>query len=230
MLLRLHRAGFMTIDAVRAALARLLVLPDWVSRRRRAASCVLPGLVLLFTALIVSAILTMFRTRTADIPEVLHWLDERHALEQFPVTPLEPRRQALDLYLGGVHGSELRSGALWASQAGRTRAALRPLAQQILGAHPQVSAADLARAMDVLQPEIEQYRQRRRSFPTIRAGDAVAVLAVQFLGMAMLAAASGFATRGGIVLRFFGVTVVTMVGERAARSRALWVRRLRGHP
>ena len=221
-LLRLHRAGFTTIDAVRAALAPLLVLPDRVSRRRRAASCVLPGLVLLVTALIVSAILTVFRTMTADIPEVLHWLDERHALEQFPAIAREPRREALDLYLAGVHGSELGSGALWASQAGRTRAALRPLAQQILDAHPQVPAADLARAMDVLQPEIEPYRQRRRSFPPIRAGDVVAVLAAQFLGMALLAAASGFATRGGIVLRFFGVAVVTMAGGRVARSRALW--------
>ena len=220
MLTRLASAEYETFHDVGAALDAAVRQRDRVSRRRRAASCLLPGLPLAGTMSSIAVALAIFRLMAGTSSDLAAWLDQRAALEPRLETGAESHREALDLYLVGLYGTELRNSKFWDSPEGRDRLSLRPLVQRILETHPAVSSADLARASEYLKGDIQR-RQRSSWIDVIDPTSFTRPLLLQLLVIGALAMATTVVTRGGLILRFWGIAVTRRTGVLVSRGRAL---------
>ena len=213
---RLEDAAFESFAALRAAFEPLMLRADAVSSRRRAASMLFPGLLFL-TIAVVSLIVGRFAVLagSADLP---HWLDERAALEtRLPAN--DPRREAIDVYLAAIYGTDLRGARFWNSPGGRARRAWRPSVERLLERHPTVSSRELGWAVDVLQPDLD--RRARGGWSAVNSTDLIWMFMVQAVAAAALAAISAFVMSGGIVLRWWGLGVTTGGGSPVSRRRAV---------
>ena len=97
--------------------------------------------------------------------------------------------------------------------------------ERIVLNHPRVSAEEFAAATAALGPFLErQARLRERvSLRSINPwATAVGIADVMFMLTAINAIVSASLFRGGLLLRVFGIAVVTTNGEPLSRLRALW--------
>ena len=157
---RLEDAAFESFAAIRAAFEDLMDRADAVSRRRRAASIVFPGLV--FVAIVVVTLIAGWFGALAGSTDLPHWIDERAALERRGHVGDPRRAEALDVYLAGIFGTDLRGAAFWNSPRGRARRTLRPSIERMLDTHRVVTSRELGRAIEVLQPELDRRAQGGR--------------------------------------------------------------------
>jgi hypothetical protein len=215
---RLDAGTFESFEAMRAALEDLTDRPDVVSRRRRAGSMILPGMMILqmvFVALILGSFAAL--AGSAELP---HWLDERAAVQRRGPTDNPRRAEALDIYLAGLYGTDLRGAPFWNSPRGRARRTFRPSIQRMLDMHPFVTSRELGWATEVLQPELER---RTRAGPfALNLADLTWMFILQATAAAVLAAIAAFVTKGGVVLRWWSIAVTTGRGNAVSRSRALF--------
>jgi hypothetical protein len=175
---------------------------------------------LTITASTVAAVLAMFQVIAGGTSDVRHRLDERAALETRTDSAAEARKEALEVYLVGLYGDELRSDTFWTSGPGRARESLRPLIQRMLDERPSVSSADLSRATEYLGSEMKE-RSLTRLIRTVDPTVLTRPLLMQLSVAGALAMASSVICRGGLVLWLWGIAVATTGGGQVSRVRAL---------
>lgn len=215
---RLDDCAFESFAAMRAALGDLTDRVDVVSRRRRAASMIFPGLVLL-EIVIVTLITGWFAALTGSA-ELPRWLDERAALQRGGAADDPRRAEALDVYLAAIYGSDLRGAAFWNSPRGRARRTVRPSIQRMLDTHQVVTSRELGWATEVLQPELERRAQTGRL--ALNVTDLTWMFIVQAVVAAVLAGITAFVTKGGVGLRWWSIGVTTNSGNPVSRPRAFF--------
>jgi eukaryotic-like serine/threonine-protein kinase len=95
----------------------------------------------------------------------------------------------------------------------------RALAERLMAAHPNPKEEDIRESAAFLEPRLRNNQQRMQSlFPRVFA------LTMPFVLFAdlVLGLLSALLFRGGLVLRWLGIAVVTQNGTEVSRSRALW--------
>jgi uncharacterized RDD family membrane protein YckC len=196
---------------------------DRVERGRRAAT-LLPCVIMPLTmAVFVAAMTSMMRytlgERFAEIEELSMTLSEL----TMPSTGVFDRAAA-EIYIAGRFGPTLSNPQLWTDPL--TAGILGPHRQVIerIGAeHPRVSPEEMAAATAALGPFLERQasiRQIRQSLGVWTVGRFM--FGVTFLMTALMGIATAWLFRGGLLLRAFGMEVVTNDGEPVSRGRALW--------
>jgi uncharacterized RDD family membrane protein YckC len=189
---------------------------DRVGRSRRAASVALCAAIPLGMALSMGMMVTAgTRLITPEIAEL------RLTLE----TAARPsiggaRRTAIETYIARRFGPMITDPHTWTDPT--TAAFLGPrrqLAERIIADHPDVSPGEMASASAAVGSLLEG---QRRSIQTMRPWAIAGFMgAVQFAFTAILGVLFAWLLRGGLLLRVFGMAVVTRNGERVSRLRAL---------
>jgi uncharacterized RDD family membrane protein YckC len=189
---------------------------DRVGRSRRAASVALCAAIPLGMALSMGVMVTAgARLITPEIAELRLTL-EMAALPSSGGT----RRTAVETYIAGRFGPMIKDPHTWTDP---TTAALlgprRQLAERIIVDHPDVSPGEMASASAAVGSLLEG---QRRSIQTMRPWAIAGFMgAVQLAFTAVLGLLFAWLLRGGLLLRVFGMAVVTRNGERVSRLRAL---------
>jgi uncharacterized RDD family membrane protein YckC len=134
-------------------------------------------------------------------------------------------RLALETYLAGQHGALLRNTPLWSSSSqgqDGDRPELRRLASDIATRYPSVTAEELARSRETIQPTLDRVRP-----PQSLGVASVGVIALNVMGavaswMALFCSiVSSIAVSGGAATRMIGLAVVTRDGNQIGRGRSL---------
>jgi hypothetical protein len=97
------------------------------------------------------------------------------------------------------------------SFTGHILEARRPLVERVVADHPNVFADDMTTATATLGQFLRAQERRRRLVLTLFGGQ-----------LTLFALLGVWAFRGGLLLRAFGIAVVTGDGKPASRLRALW--------
>jgi uncharacterized RDD family membrane protein YckC len=217
--------GYATTSAMRAGIATLAPRADEIPLWRRAASVALasafPVVLTLLGLMAAYALrrapvgaeaLEMDLKRISDLQGNIHGdaIRERHALETY-VAAMYPDAIANELtWTISVNGDALR--------------AYRPLAIEIVARNPKVSPEALAEARATLGPFLEKEEKARQG--SVRRARIAPFVVPAFLFVFGLGVAAVFGIvlavvfRGGILLRAFGIAVVTRSGRQASWLRA----------
>jgi hypothetical protein len=194
---------------------------DRIERGRRAAVLALCAVIPLWTPFVNVAATSMTRytmgERWAEVEELRYTLSEltRNTSETLD-------RAAAETYIAGRFGSTLSDPQVWTNPL--TASVLeqhRPLIERLVANHPQVSPEELSAATAALGPFLKRQATIRRVRPNLTV---IALLSGAFLFMetALIGIGSAWLFRGGLLLRIFGIEVVTKHGEPVSRLRALW--------
>jgi hypothetical protein len=215
-----------TLDDVRSDLVRIAALPDRVLRLRRAlpfALASLPTLLLVgFTSLVMMpAMGQLFNRDTNEMLALLEML--RNPDPRAESREAKPEvREAIDVYLSGRYGARLNSDDFW---NGRIMQGLspryRPIAAAVLERRPSVTPAELARATDVLAPELKKRGERREEISDLSPIIIMAVTAIALLPVLLLSVVSCLIVPGGIFTRMLGHAVVRNDGREIGRALSL---------
>jgi hypothetical protein len=154
--------------------------------------------------------------RFAEIQEL------RDALwELAPNTGRALDRAAAETYIAGRFAPTLTDARLWTTPS--LLAPHRQLIERIVTEHPRVSPEEMAAATAVFGPFLERQASMRRSRQSMSTWlTAWSLFALVFQTMAVIGIGMAWLFRGGLVLRAFGVEVVTRIGTPASRLRTLW--------
>jgi hypothetical protein len=141
-----------------------------------------------------------------------------------PVRSPEYRR-ALETYLAGQHGALLRNTPSWSSSTqgqDGDQPELRRLASDIATRYPSVTAEELARSRETIQPTLDRVRPPQ-SLGVASAGVIVMNLMVAMASVMVLfcSIVSSIALPGGAATRMIGLAVVTRDGKEIGRLRSL---------
>jgi hypothetical protein len=131
-------------------------------------------------------------------------------------------RDAAETFIAGRFGHTLTDAQLWTSAMGFLPQH-RQLIERFVTEHPRVSPEEMAAATAVLGPFLERQASRRRTRQSMSPWKtARALFGVVFQTTAVIGIGMAWLFRGGLLLRVFGVEVVTRVGAPASRLRTLW--------
>ena len=184
-------------------------------------------LMLVVTAIIVPALARFQSSETIAMMNLLGVLQSTTLPADNPMRRPEVRRDA-EVAIAGRYGHLIRDESFWESGIVRSLAPeYRPLAEDILKRHPDVSATQLAEAERVLKTAREEQERLRGSPRTersvvelsgviISAGTALAVAFVL-----VVCAISSLLVPGGLVSRNLGLAAVTRSGREISRVRSL---------
>ena len=130
-------------------------------------------------------------------------------------------RSALETYVAGRFGTTLRNPQLWtdpftAAYLGRHR----QLIERIVADYPNVTPDQMAAATAALGPFLERQARRPTEIDLWRIALMTGTMLFGFT--AVVGIVSAWLFRGGVLLRVFGIAVVTKNGESISRLRALW--------
>jgi hypothetical protein len=208
-------------DVVRRVTA-LLDGPVRVERWRRAATLAL-GVAMPVFSILIGAIANVIL-----IPAVTRALPpgiDELSIALSTVSSLPDRggaidRSALEAYIAGRFGPTLRSPQLWtdpltAAYLGRHRR----LIERILADHPSVTPDQMAAASAALGPFLKRQARRPTEIDLWRIALMTGTMLFGFT--AVVGIVSAWLFRGGLLLRVFGIAVVTRNGESISRLRAL---------
>jgi hypothetical protein len=209
-------------DVVDRATA-LMKGPDRIERRRRAATLFLCAVVPLTMALFVVAMTSMMRytmgDRFTEVQELSMTLSEL----RLPSTGASDRA-AVETYIAGRFGATLTDPQLWTDPV--AMGFLEPhrqVIERIVAEHPRVSPEEMTAATAAIGPFLERQASRRQYLQNIRPWTmAFSMFSFMFLPIAVLGIGAAGLFRGGLLLRAFGIEVVTKNGETVSRLRALW--------
>jgi hypothetical protein len=137
-------------------------------------------------------------------------------------------REATEIAIAGRYSHLIRDESFWEAGLVRSMAPeYRPLAEDILKRHPEVSAAGLAAAEDVLKKAREE-RERQlgkppeKGSPVVLSGLIISTVTALGLAVVLIACAiSSLLVPGGLVLRNLGLAAVTRSGREISRARSL---------
>jgi hypothetical protein len=226
---RWTRAAPPSLEDARAALAAAAVAPDRVHTWRRALPIAVSGapvvLMLLSALLIIPA---LGRFASADTTQIMNMLGALQKTDWAPPTLLAKPgvRGAMETYLAGHYRDVIRDDDFWGRGVVRGLAAdYRPLAQEILQRHPDVSASEAEEARVFLQTarEGDPSDQRGRGTGIVElSGDSISTLTAAGLVLVFaLSVLSSALVPGGIITRQLGLAVVTRAGSEIGRVRSV---------
>jgi uncharacterized RDD family membrane protein YckC len=134
-------------------------------------------------------------------------------------------RLAVETYLAGQHGALLRNTTLWSSSSpgeDSDHPELRRMASDIAARYPSVTAEELARSRETIQPTLDRVRPPQ-SLGVASAGVIVLTLmgAVWSVPVLFCSIVSSIALPGGVATRLIGLAVVTRDGNEIGRVRSL---------
>ena len=198
--------------------------PDTVARWRRTASvapCVAGPVIF---AIIAALSLTMAqRAITPDIAALSVSLGELASRPLPRAGDAPDDRAALEVYIAGRFSPMMTDETVWHSPImtlgiGR----LRPLAERVLADHPHVSTDELTAATSALGSFLpSQERAARSPVRALVPRVALIELLVFLTLVAVFALLAALLFKEGILMRSFGIAVVTRTGWEASRLRAL---------
>jgi len=213
-----------TLEDVRADLVRVAALPDRVLRPRRALPIALGSLPTLFlvgftSIVMLPAMSQMFNRDTNEMLSLLETL--RNPKPQSREANPEVR-EAIEIYLAGRHGARLNSDDFW---SGRIMQGLspqyRPIAAGVVERHPSVTRDQLARATEVLAPELKRRGERREEISDLSPIIIMAVTAIALLPVLLFSVLSSLIVPGGVFTRMLGHAVVRGDGREIGRFLSL---------
>jgi len=229
LLTRWSRGDVPALDTARDALSGLLATPDTVLRWRRAVPIALasaPVALIVVAAILVIPVLG--RLATGDRGEALQWLESLANPNPPPRLGLgDPAvREAAERYVASRYRAVLADERFWNSTLMERFQAHRRVAQQLLARHPSVTPEELARATEILAPQLERAAARRardRGTGLMQAAGLIvsSLAAVATAFVVALSVLSTMLVPGGVFLRHIGLAVVTRTGAEASRLRAL---------
>jgi hypothetical protein len=215
-----------TLDDVRADLVRVAALPDRVLRPRRALPIALGSLPTLFlvgfTTFVMLPVMTQVFNR--DTNEMLALLETlRNPSPRAGSRAANPEvREAIEIYLAGRHGARLKSDDFW---SGRIMQGLspqyRPTAVGVVARHPSVTREELARATEVIAPELKRRGERREEISDLSPIIIMAVTAIALLPVLLFSVLSSLIVPGGVFTRMLGHAVVRGDGREIGRFLSL---------
>ena len=214
------------LDEARTDLVRAAALPDRVARARRAlplALAMIPAVFLVgFTTLVMlPAMGQLFNQDTNQMLSFLETLRDPSPRSQSRVANPEVR-QAIEIYLAGRYGDRLRSDDFWNGEImKRLGPRLRPTAAAIVERHPSVTRDELARATEILAPELQRRSQRRENIADLSPIIIMSVTAIAMLPVLVLSIVSSLIVPGGVFTRMLGHAVVTSNGAEIGRTLSL---------
>jgi serine/threonine protein kinase len=206
-----------------------------VSRRRRLAliaCCVAPTLMVGGLIFVGAMINKRWEHGYTDVRPLLASLKLREQLAQGKIPEgldLETAQQDLDIFIAGRFGKTVREPAVWLSPY--TTAIIKPdqreMAEKIVAAHPNPSATDMEKASAIFASRLDEHgkteaNQRREKEDKIWRTTILFTFAGWLLCVALLSLFCSLAFRGGLLMRFLGIAVVTPNGADVSRLRMLW--------
>ena len=134
-------------------------------------------------------------------------------------------RLAVETYLAGQHGALLRNTPFWSSSTqgqDGDQPELRRLASDIATRYPSVTAEELARSRETIQPTLDRVRPPQ-SLGVASPGVIVMNLMAAMASLMVLfcSIVSSIALPGGVATRMIGLAVVTRDGNEIGRVRSL---------
>jgi len=136
-------------------------------------------------------------------------------------------RNAAEIAIAGRYSHLIRDESFWKAGVVRSLAPdYRSLAEDILKRHPDISAAQLAAAEEILKnvrEEQEQLRGRPRTERSVLELSGVIVSTLTALALALVLVVclvSSLAAPGGLVSRNLGLAAVTRAGREISRARS----------
>jgi serine/threonine protein kinase len=219
---RLAKSAYDSSTALVTQLAALAITPDVVAPWRRtttvALAAVLP-VVLGLLGFAAAFVLRQSRTGADALALDLAHLSEL-ASSSNPAALAEGR--ALETYIAATYVPTIQNELTWA--IGSSARPYRSLAVQVLAEHPTVSADQLAAAKAAIGPFlVEEAKVQQGSDRRAAKAPFVAPLYLFLVGLGLAAAlgvAFAVACRGGLLLRSFGIALVTTDGHEVTRVRA----------
>jgi hypothetical protein len=222
LLRRWSREAPRSLEEAQAQLREAAASPERVSRWRRAvpiALTAIPALLMGLSSLVVlpnPEVLIL----TPEDREVIGLLEELRT-----DVPSPEYRLALETYLAGQHGALLRNTSLWntPNQAqGEDMPELSRLASDIAARYPSVTAEELARSRETIQPTLDRVRPPQSlGVASSRVIVVVLMAAVISLMVLFFCIVSSIAVPGGVATRLIGLAVVTRDGNEIGRGRSL---------
>lgn len=212
-------------EAVLLALKPLLRRVATVSRWRRAA--IVAGCMAFPAVVLLSMMLGGSIVRRADhsypgLTELNQLLQTRWAIHLFNRDPRGPTDRHFAIYVASHYRTLITNTASWSSGYALTmiKRDVRRFAEQSVADYPAPTTNEVAEATAALKPYLpkpETLDFTRQ--PAMLSGAVAAALGIYVCIPALVAA---LLFRGGLVLRFAGVTFVRRDGARASRFRVFW--------
>jgi eukaryotic-like serine/threonine-protein kinase len=232
LLRRWSREAPRSLEEAQAQLRKAAASLERLSRWRRAVPIAMLGGPFLLVGLSALAVLPNAEVLilTPEDREVIGLLTVLET-DALPGSPPDSRmrspeyRVAVETYLAGQHGGLLRNPPLWSSsmqgQDG-DRPELRRLASDIAARYPSVTAEELARSRETIQPALDRVRPPQ-SLAVASPGVIVLNLmaAMASLMAVICSIVSSIAVPGGVATRMIGLAVVTRDGNEIGRLRSL---------
>lgn len=215
-----------SLEEAHRYLRGIATAPSSVTRWRRAVPiAVTAAPIVLLVALALTIIPTLFRFIQSDSARMLQMIESLH----MPNPPASSNlanpefRRAFEIYLVGTYGAALNDDALWNSTLVSGLLDRRATAIAILQRHPNVSAEELARAAEIVGPNLERSGQRADA----NRGPNVAYIIVGSLAafstmfVVICCLVSSALLPGGIGARLLGLAVVTHDGAEIGRIHSI---------
>jgi uncharacterized RDD family membrane protein YckC len=217
-----------TLADARATLAAMAGSPDRVQWWRRAlpgALAATPVLMMLLIGFVIIPALQRFSSSdTIGMMNLLGALKSTTLAANNPLRQPEVRAAA-EVAIAGRYAPLIRDESFWSAGVVRGLAPdYRPLAEDILARHPDVSAEELAAAEAVLKEARERRQDRRRPQQSALGLAGVIISTVTAAALALvllLCVISSLLVPGGVVSRNLGLATVTRSGREVTRLRSL---------
>jgi hypothetical protein len=222
-----------TLVDARDALTTMAGAPNYVHWWRRGIPGTLAAapvvLMLVVMAAIVPSLGRFAESETITMMNILGALKSTTLPATNPMSRPEVR-SAAEIAIVGRYAHMIRDDAFWQSGVVQSLAPdYRPIAEDILKRHPDVSAAQIAAAEEIMkkarEERDEQNRARgRRPQQSILGLSAVIISTVTALALTLvlvLCVVSSLLVPGGLVSRNLGLAAVTRSGREISRARSL---------
>jgi hypothetical protein len=232
LLRRWPREAPRSLEEAQAQLREAGASPERVSRWRRAIPIAMaagPALFMGLFALVAvpNADVLILTPEDREVIGLLTVLETGVSPGSPPGNPVSSPeyRAALETYLAGQHGALLRNTSLWSSSMQGEDAdqpELRRRASDIAARYPSVTAEELARSRETIQPTLDRVRPPQ-SLGVASPGVIVLGLmaAMATLPVLFCSIVSAIAVPGGVATRLIGLAVVTRAGNEIGRLRSL---------
>jgi len=218
-----------TLADARNTLTSMAGAPNYVHWWRRGIPGTLAAapvaLMLIVTAVVVPALGRFQSSETMGMMNLLGVLQDTPRADN-PMQRPEVRNAA-EIAIAGRYSHLIRDESFWKAGVVRSLAPdYRSLAEDILKRHPDISAAQLAAAEEILKnvrEEQEQLRGRPRTERSVLELSGVIVSTLTALALALVLVVclvSSLAAPGGLVSRNLGLAAVTRAGREISRARS----------
>jgi serine/threonine protein kinase len=220
---KLGAQGFRTSQSMTDLLSSLVrtaaVVPRW-KRCVQLALCISLPLFAVILMGVAFLMLLRFSSDYLDLFSLLICLDRLRGMQRVGMAEkLQRDEKALEIYVAAHFRNVLSDPSRRSHPVAEAimHSELHALAERVMAAHPNPTEEEIRESTAILEP----FLRNRQKEPIPLKELFVPALAALFPGL-VLGLLSGLLFRGGLVLRWFGIAVVTTSGAEVSRLRALW--------